>query len=226
MSNKLAYLTIAPVPFGQEFDLDAVNEMTQQAFGRALFGYQKFFMDNLDNGRAAELLEDKHDRMEMLVFAKDTEKLMLEYFCAIGGLEKWLLSEEKADMIEGVTDTILSQRRITFQKSTESEGHTGDARPGYAGPLNWYVSHNRDLNVADEREHASDWQTYKTDKRTLLVTCSQDPASNEAMHTQMAQSYVVNADSQLTVKSLESGHFPMLEKSEESSKILETFFAE
>lgn len=56
--------------------------MTKQFLGYEGFGYQKFFMD--DPALVAKLLQANHDRMEMLMFAKDFR----EYFAKVGGPKK------------------------------------------------------------------------------------------------------------------------------------------
>ncbi|KAK5089593.1 hypothetical protein LTR24_006054 [Lithohypha guttulata] len=121
--NKLCYLTIAPSPFGQPFDLDSVNKMTKEHLGYHAFGYLKFFMDDVQY--AQELLEANHDRMEMLMFAEDSQSLWRDYFGRIGGLEKWLKGEgetlNNVKMIEGVTKEDLGRRREVFCRDKDGE---------------------------------------------------------------------------------------------------------
>lgn len=223
--TKLIYLSIAPVPFGQEFNLDKVNEMTRQMTGQAMFGYQKFFMDNLENGRAARLLAERHDRMNMLMFAYDSVRLWKEYFCAIDGLEKWLEGDVEAAMFEGVTENMLLQRKETFKPSGGNGDHV-KSMPGYAGSLNWYVSHNHNLNVSDEQSERAEWQEYKIDKDVLLVLGENDPASPPDTHVGMAQAYVKNTSKQLTVTRLEAGHFLMMQQARELNATVKDFLGQ
>lgn len=52
---KLCFIAVGHRPPGSPFDLDAVNEMTRQKAGAALFGYQYFFMRN---ERAHDILNE------------------------------------------------------------------------------------------------------------------------------------------------------------------------
>lgn len=187
-----------------------------------MFGYQKFFMDNLETGRAAQLMADKHDRMEMLMFAEDSERLWKQYFCAMGGLEKWLLGDEQAVMFEGVSEEMLEQRKVTF-KPGEANTLSNDSVPGYTGSLNWYASHNRNLNVTDEQTERTDWQTYKTDKDVLLVLGENDPSSSPDMHIGMAKAYVDDVSKQMTVHTIDAGHFLMIQQADKLNSMLQEF---
>lgn len=220
LSNKLAYLTIAPVPFGQEFHLDQVNDITEKALGYAAFGYQKFFVEDPD--RAVELLELHADRMDMLMFAEEPGKVWPEYFCKIGGMKNWLESDREVKMISGLDESLKLKQRETFcgqvESSTESRGASG-----YAGPLNWYIAHNENANVMDERSLRSDWEIYKADRSVLLVLCKKEPIAPSEMHIGMAQAYVKD-HKQLTIRKVNTGHFPMLERPEDLNTELAAFF--
>ena len=222
LSSKQAYLTLAPVPFGQPFDLDMVNQMTQQHWGYPAVGYQKFFMDNYENGRAASLLEEKHARMEMLMFSRDSGRLWKEYVCRLGGLEGWLLGDMECEVIEGLTTEHQEKREKTFcpgERETQVDG-----KPGYAGALQWYVSFNRNLNVEDERAEREDWEKFKTDKEVLVVVCNKDPISTPDMQFDLANSYVKDASKQLKIEHLDSGHFVMYEQANLVNDLLAKFF--
>jgi len=221
---KLAYLAIAPPPLGQPFDLDFVNKLSEN-LGDEAFGYQKFFIDDVQY--AQQLLEANHDRMEMLMFAEGSQNLWRDYFGSIGGLENWWKAEgdlpKDAKMIQGVTEEDLSRRREVFCPGKDDEVENGEFGRGYAGPLMWYVSHNQILNLGDERQEENDWKRWKSDHDILLVLCDKDPIAPPSMHIGMAQSYVRDVRKQLRVAHLLSGHFVMYERSWELNKLLEDF---
>lgn len=221
---KLAYLTVAPVPFGQPFDLDAVNKMTEQALGYAALGYQKFFVDNYESGRAARLLEEKHERVEMVMFAKDEAKVWRDYVGRIGGLEEWILGSGTVEMIEGITEEDLSRRKQTFCAAESRSNDLQASKPGYAGAMNWYVSHNRNFNIEDEQSQRDDWKHYTTDKNILMVLSDKDPIAIPEMHAGMAKSNVWDASKQLRIEHVDAGHFLMLEQANQVNELLGRFF--
>lgn len=221
--SRLAYLTIAPTPFGASFDLDKINAMTKQLLGYEGFGYQKFFMDDLDG--ASKMLEANHDRMDMLMFAEDSTHFWKEYFARTGGLERWLTGSEKARKFNAVSAELSKKRKETFAPDTRRTNEVDNLDPGYRGPLMWYVALNTDINLEDERNERTDWETYKIDKDVLLVLSNKDPISLTDMQTSMVEGYV-GSRGQLMVENLTSGHFVMLEKANELATILAQFFAE
>lgn len=189
------------------------------------FGYQKFFMDDV-NG-AARLLENNHGRMERLMFAEESTGLWREYFGRMGGLRKWLVGEADGDVrqISGVSAELSRKRRETFvpgEKDIESVNEFG---PGYRGPLMWYVALNMNVNLENERNERSDWETYKTNKPVLMVLSEKDPIALTDVHAGMVGNFV-ESEEQLRAERLDSGHFVILEKADELSEILADFFTE
>lgn len=225
--SKLAYLTIAPTPFGGSFNLDKVNDMTRQMLGYEGFGYQKFFMDDFEG--AAESLQQRHERMERLMFAEDSTGLWKDYFGRLGGLERWLKEDSDGKdgvrQIQGVSERLLRKRRQTFAPEEQSAGQSEDFGPGYRGPLMWYVALNGDVNLEDEQKERSNWETYRTDKPVLMVLSGKDPIALPDMQAGMVEKYVQD-QKQLRVEMLACGHFVMLEKVDELAVILLDFFKE
>lgn len=222
--SKLAYLTIAPTPFGASFDLDKVNTMTKQFLGYEGFGYQKFLMD--DPERAANLLEGNHNRMEMLMFAENSTDLFREYFARLGGLEKWLTGDQQAEKMDGVSQELSGIRKETFSPAGKHSSRPDVFGAGYGGSIMWYVGLNEDLNVEDEKTEKSDWETYKTDKDVLVVLSNKDPIASPDSQMGMAEGCVKSVKHQLRVERLDCGHFVTLEQPVELSRILGGFFEE
>lgn len=104
-------------------------------------------------------------------------------------------------------------------------GSVDEFGPGYRGPLMWYVALNMNVNLEDERNERSDWETYKTDKPVLMVLSEIDPIALPDVHAGMVGNFVESKE-QLRVESLDSGHFVILEKADELSEILADFFTE
>lgn len=225
--SRMACLAISPTPFGGSFNLDKVNEMTKEMMGYEAYGYQKFFIDDVE--RAAGILETQHGRMEGLMFSDEKSmRLWREHFGRIGGLERWLsgdCGEENVDRISGVSDELLRVRTQTFVSDDENVRVGNDFGPGYRGPLMWYVGLNKDINIEDERNERSNWETYKTDKDVLLVLSEKDPIGLPDVQLGMAEGYVEDKQ-QLRVERLTSGHFVMLERVQELNRLLQQFFAQ
>lgn len=198
--------------------------MTKQFLGYEGFGYQKFFMD--DSERAAKLLETNHDRMEMLMFAKDSTGLFKEYFARIGGLEKWLNGDQQAVKMDQVSRQLSEIRRETFAPAEKHGGSPDAFGAGYGGSIMWYIGLNEDLNREDEKSEKTDWETYKTDKNALVVLSNKDPIASPDSQMGMAEGYVKSTKHQLRIKRIDCGHFVTLEKPVELSEVLEEFFEE
>lgn len=193
------------------------------------FGYQKFFVDDV-NG-AARSLGNNHGRMERLMFAEDSTGLWREYFGRMGGLRKWLLGEveggEVGDVrqIPGVSVELLTKRSGTFVPEEKHTGSVHEFGAGYRGSLMWYVASNTNINLEDERNERTDWETYETDKAVLMVLSEKDPIALTDVHAGMVGNFVESKE-QLRVERLDSGHFVILEKADELSEILANFFTE
>lgn len=215
--QRLAYLTVGPVPFGQEFDLEKVNEMSREMVGYEALGYQKFLISE----GAARKLETGHERFEKLMFARDME-VWKRYVGRVGGVKEWLAGDEEVEMIEMKKED-MEMRRKTFVGRESEEREEGDYGAGYAGSVMWYHAHVGNVNVEDERG-VDGWEEYRTEKKTLLVTSGRDPIAIPAMHVGFAQSSV-KEESQLTVKGLDAGHFVMYECAEELNEVLEEWLS-
>lgn len=199
--------------------------MTREMLGYEGFGYQKFFMDDFE--WAARLLEARHDRMEKLMFAEESTELWKEHFAGLGGLERWLLGDcaggEEVGQIKSVDNELLRKRRETFAPKVKDALRSRGFGPGYRGPLMWYVALNNDINLKDKRNERSDWETYRTDKKVLLLLSEKDPIALPDAQMGMVDGYVKNKE-QLRVEKLDTGHFAMLEKAHDLALLLMHFF--
>lgn len=222
--SKLAYLTVAPTPFGAPFDLDKVNAMIKQFLGYEGFGYQKFFMD--DPARVAKLLQANHDRMEMLMFAKDFTRLFREYFAKVGRLEKWLNGDQQVVRMDGVSCELFEVRKETFAPAEEHSSPPDTFGADYGGAIMWYIGLNENLDVEDEKNEKNDWEAYETDKDMLVVLSKKDPVASLESQIGLAEDHVENFQHQLRTERFNCGHFVTLEKHAELSKMLKQSFEE
>lgn len=148
--------------------------MTKEKLGYEGYGYQKFMIG--DTKLAVKLMEDNHVRMERLMFAKDSKWLWKEYFGRIGGLKEWLTERDldrDVKMIDGVLEEDLHRRTETFCPGKDDRHDSNQFGRGYGGPSMWYVAHNQNVNIADERSARDDWQSLQNGQECATSTGGQ-----------------------------------------------------
>lgn len=88
---------------------------------------------------------------------------------------------------------------------------------GHQGPLNWYKSAMRGINLTDESEFSEEDKFCQLP--ALLVVSDQDYVTRADMQTQNTSKWV----KELCIETLHCGHWIQLEKADELHKLLEDF---
>ncbi|KIJ57335.1 hypothetical protein M422DRAFT_23375 [Sphaerobolus stellatus SS14] len=171
----------------------------KQAFGRDIFGYWKFFNEDA----SSDIISQHIDSLFSMTFTTNPD-LMRNNFSPEGELRKWLVANHQAPIADWAPD------KAKFKEISE-EG-------GWKAPTNWYRYLVRDAWDEIEKELAATPQ--KITYPTLLVTTTQDPVCLPAIATMGSEPVCTN----LTIKPIETTHWPMLEKPKELNVILEDFF--
>lgn len=125
---KLCFIAVGHRPPGSPFDLDAVNEMTREKVGAALFGYQYFFMRN---ERAQDILNEhvsgcavfgavdiqfynffvlQKDSFMSLMFGKDPSSWK-HHFAPRDALQKFLESDQRDELASYLTKVVRAKSR-------------------------------------------------------------------------------------------------------------------
>ncbi|MCJ1435553.1 hypothetical protein MMC27_004927 [Xylographa pallens] len=206
-------------PSDVAFDLDAVNAMTKQAFGYSTFGYWKLFTTD----EAAKLLEShvcalfaeddfgtdiitnpQPESVTSLVYPAEPEAWR-SILGPVGAAEAWVSSNQTSPL-----PAWLSAEEATTHKEIMS-------KKGYTGPLNWYKSAIRGIDLAnnaslsEERKHI--------DLPTLLVVSDKDYITRADMQKDQTAKWV----KQLRVEELHCGHWIPLELPDKLNQLLEGF---
>jgi len=200
--SKLAFVDIgynAP-GFGlTEQIVKHINSMVQGAMGYSVFGYFLFFAEP----DAAQLLDAHSDSARSLFYSTDAD-LGKKYMGAEGGIRTWL-EEGK-----------LAESKPWF--TSEDKEHYDQAfSSGYAAPINWYKAALTNINESDEKEIPQENIALK--QPTLLISSTSFITVSGDFASQMKPNVP-----DLTVESLDCGHWIQLEKADEVNGILEKFF--
>lgn len=187
-------------PSDVAFDPDALNEVTKKHLGYSTFGYQKFF----DTEEAAMILDNHPESTTSLLYPTDPE-VWKEHLGPVGAAEAWISSNKISSRPAWLTaEEVTTHNRVMSKK-------------GYRGPLNWYKSAMRGIDIADnallpeERKHV--------DLPTLLVVSGKDYFAQADMHKKETATWV----KQLRIEELSCGHWVQLELPDQLNQLLEGF---
>ena len=95
--------------------------------------------------------------------------------------------------------------------------HFASENGGYGPGLNWYKSQIRNLDSENEASIPEERKSIQ--QPTLLLTCRDDPIGVPVLQEAATKPFVRN----LTIKQIDTGHWPQLEKPDEVNEILKTF---
>ncbi|PVI05896.1 alpha/beta-hydrolase [Periconia macrospinosa] len=136
--TKLAFLAATyrpPIPW----DVDAMNNSTEQAFGYPIFGYWRF----VNETNAPETILSHHDSFTSLLYT-NIPGMWKTHVGPIGALKKWLGENQIAPKADYLTDKEYQAHQAIFAKG------------GYTGPTNWYkaamanIDSPNDAKIPDE----------------------------------------------------------------------------
>jgi soluble epoxide hydrolase/lipid-phosphate phosphatase len=138
-----------------------------------------------------------------LLFPEDPQTWK-ENMCEVGGQEAWLRANKIGKLAPWV-------------KKDELETHLNILKAGgYTGPLNWYRQAMAGITHESELKINKDYAAAKFDIPTLFVGTAQDVIGVPAVQEAGMKDHFTN----LTVKSIDTSHWLMIEKPEETWKIL------
>ncbi|KAL5385098.1 hypothetical protein DPSP01_004908 [Paraphaeosphaeria sporulosa] len=202
--ERLKGLVFLSVPYMEpgQFNLDAINGLTEQVFGYPVFGYWPFF--NRDD--AADICDKNNASLTSLLYPTTPDQHR-ENLCPYGAAEAWISSGKVSEPPSWFSEAeVAAHNKIIGDK-------------GFSGPFNWYKVTIRGLNAEDEAAVPDDRKIVSLP--TLFVNSDQDYITRAEVAGQIAQS------GKLTDVKLEvvqgSGHWIQLEKKDELLEILKAF---
>ncbi|KAK0099640.1 hypothetical protein ONS95_013464 [Cadophora gregata] len=97
--SRVLALVMVCVPYFKPgpFDLKAINDMTEQAFGAACFGYWEVFLNE------PELLTQHIESFYEMFFAKDTAA-WVKHLTSRGKLREWLVSDGRCEVKSSIEE--------------------------------------------------------------------------------------------------------------------------
>lgn len=130
-----------------------------------------------------------------------------EHVCPLGAVQKFYQDE-----ITGPLPNWMSKSEMENHKQIFSPENGG-----YRGGLNWYKAHMANLNADDDKNIPSD--RLQTDKPALLLVCTNDCVAIPSMQEEDMRAFA----SDVTVESLDCGHWIQLEKANEVNEMVTSF---
>lgn len=200
--SAVAFLDVGCAPHGRKFDVKAINEFTKQANGEAMFEYWNFFCSE---GVAA--LMDRRTESVLSLFHAADPKLMANNLGPPGAARRWVEKGRVASTIFQDRDAIPYQKK----RSAFDDG-------GWTGPLNWYKALAANISWDIEEPLQQDLKL-----PTLIIGCGRDVMTPASLQDQMTRPY---AKSLYRFEVVDAGHWLMLEKPDETNRVLEGFFEE
>ncbi|PQE19007.1 epoxide hydrolase protein [Rutstroemia sp. NJR-2017a WRK4] len=126
-------LDLVQIKYSIKLRADAVNAMTEQAFGYPTFGYWKFF--NEDD--AAEVCEHHNESLTSLLYSPDPDIWKTEVG-PVGAAKAFITADKSLPL-----PTWLDASEVAIHNQLFTEG-------GYTGPLSWYKATIRGINDEDD----------------------------------------------------------------------------
>ncbi|KAF2875357.1 Alpha/Beta hydrolase protein [Massariosphaeria phaeospora] len=201
--SSLVFLAVPYQPPGP-FDLDAVNAMTEQAFGYPVFGYWKFF----DEADAADVLARHHTSATSIIYQSDMDLWKTE-LCPVGKFKEWVTAGRTMALPAWLT----AEERDVHDKIL-LEG-------GYTGPLNWYKAVIRGIHGDDDSQIPP--ERFVVSVPAVFVPGELDAISRPELALRAAEQgrqggYLTDVEVKIMPG---TGHWLPLEKPDEIREILE-----
>jgi soluble epoxide hydrolase/lipid-phosphate phosphatase len=195
-----AFVPASPYPF----DFEQIKAMLEQYQGYCSIWYFPLFTSEDGAAKIEAHLE------QMFTVLHSGGQRMKDVLCVEGGIEAWLEDDANvgAEVLPYAQDPGFRKKWIDRLK-----------QDGWTGPLNWYKAITGDVGI-DAEKAAVEAGRNVLDVPYLFVAATQDPlAPAAAVQGLQAQGLLKD----VTVKSVEAGHWCMLEKPDEVGSAILTW---
>jgi soluble epoxide hydrolase/lipid-phosphate phosphatase len=191
-------------PSPHPFDFQQIKAMQEQYQGYCSMWYFPLFTS--ENGAA----KIEANLEQMFTVLHGGGQRMKDVLCVEGGIEAWLedSANASAEVLPYAQDPEFRKAWIDRLK-----------KDGWTGPLNWYKAITGDVGIDDEKAAVEAGRDV-LDIPYLFVEATQDPlAPVAAVQGLQAQGLLKD----VTVKSVEAGHWCMMEKPDEIGSAIVTW---
>lgn len=203
--EKFVFLSIPYSPPGRAMDIATINQATKRKLGFEQFGYWLF----LSSDGAGKLIGENPESFFSVVYPANPS-IWKTAFAPINSLRDWLSSKSKTHVASYITDEEKAHHHKVFAD-------------GYSACVNWYKRGIMNLGVEEEKALLEKGEiASKIGKETLMLTGLRDVICG-AQRARVSMRGSVERG-KLKVVDLDAGHWIMLEKSEETNKVLQEFF--
>ncbi|KAK7051594.1 hypothetical protein VNI00_004573 [Paramarasmius palmivorus] len=178
-----------------DFNWEASNAQTKEAFGYELFGYWEFFSED----GADKLIEAKFDKFFNLGFPENAKEWITD-FAPVGALKRYLTSRPTAPPPSWISK---EERRIQTEVLLKG---------GFAAPLNYYKVMFFGIGPEDDKG----LPRVATDKPAFFGAASEDYVARVETQVPTTQQLCSN----LTLKEFQSNHWVQLYQADEVNREL------
>lgn len=191
----------------EPFDLNAINARTSMVFGYPILKYWEFFT----SAEAPEIMLHNIDRGWEAAHP-DTFEGMRDLFGVPGAFKQYLTDSSVPS---------ISTKSYAKDSELKEDWKARMKDGGFTAPLNWYnarvqgVHFESDMTVPDEN--------MKVNVPMLFVGCNGDAVCRKEMISLPRDAGLIP---DLTVETMDAGHWPMYEKPEELSELIVRFIKE
>ncbi|KAF3013013.1 hypothetical protein E8E14_008220 [Neopestalotiopsis sp. 37M] len=192
------------VPSQEPFDLAAVNQMTEKAWGYPQFSYWEFF----NAPDAADIINNNLERMWQVLHG-DVEDWMKSMFCVRGAMREFLLGTEDVPLKEYAKQSTWKDR---FLQQFRTDG--------FASALQMYKA--TILNIQSESDSTIAKQNLTIEVPTLFIICTKDAVCLPEMMTPAKEGGLVPDLKEVVV---ECAHWSPMEKPDEIASHIRDFLS-
>jgi soluble epoxide hydrolase / lipid-phosphate phosphatase len=192
------------VPSQEPFDLAAVNQMTEKAWGYPQFSYWEFF----NAPDAADIINNNLERMWQVLHG-DVEDWMKSMFCVPGAMRDFLLGTEDVPLKAYAKQSTWKDR---FLQQFRTDG--------FASALQMYRA--TILNIQSESDSTIAKQNLAIEVPMLFIICTKDAVCLPEMMTPAKEGGLVPDLKEVVV---ECAHWSPMEKPDEIASHIRDFLS-
>lgn len=193
-----AFLAVGPPKLGTPFNLDLINSMTKKMMGIELLGYISW----MSREEAAQQTLEQHAEASMsLMFAAESNRVWNEWFHPLGKMKQFVSEDRRVPVGDWYTEELQHSHLEVF-----------GSKGGYTGAVQWYRMWTDNLFAKDE----VDFQEFVIKQPSLFVIPN-EPAASAAQQEGMIAQWT----SDLTVVTVDSGHWVHIERAAETNHAIE-----
>ncbi|TCD69448.1 hypothetical protein EIP91_007574 [Steccherinum ochraceum] len=194
--HALALVAVGYVPPEPDLDFNKVMEHTKREVGYELYGFWEFLCQE----NSPQLLDEHFDSFLCAMYPNDPQ-LWKTDMGPRGKLKEWVEQDKKGPLLSVMTPEDI--KRATLVRTN-----------GFAGPVSYYRTSL--TGIAAEDSKLIPPERYTVHHPVLFLACKRDAICVISHDLKATKQYCKN----LTIKEIDTAHWLMLEKPEETSRIL------